>query len=105
MAKKVTVPHMPSLQGEPIDIPNSPEKGGGYGAMINETERLVTKTLRGLRKEKEAQEEVTKKTTTSSLDTSLRKQQLIVKIGKMKQEIEEYQVLDGHIKAENAQLK
>jgi hypothetical protein len=48
---------------------------------------------------------VTKKAITSSLDKSLNKQQLIVKIGKLKQEIEEYQVLDRHIKAENAQLK
>jgi hypothetical protein len=96
---------MPSLQGEPIDILNSPEKGSGYGAMISETEGLVTETLRGLRKEKEAREEVTKKTTTSSLDKSLSKQQLIVKIGKLKQEVAEYQVLDRHIKAENAQLK
>jgi hypothetical protein len=54
MAKQTTVPHMPSLQGEPMDIPNSPEKGSGYGATISEIEGLVTKNLRGMRKEKEA---------------------------------------------------
>ena len=26
MAKQVTVPNIPSLQGEPMDIPSSPEK-------------------------------------------------------------------------------
>ena len=52
MAKKVTVPNIPSLQGEPMDIPSSPEKGSGCGATISETEGLVTETLRGLRKEK-----------------------------------------------------
>ena len=61
--------------------------------------------MRGLRKEKESREEATKKETTSSLDKSLSKQQLIVNIGKLKQEVSEYQVLDRHIKAENAQLK
>jgi hypothetical protein len=54
MAKQITVPHVPSLPEEPIDILNSPEKESGYGAMISETEGLVTETLRGLRKEKEA---------------------------------------------------
>jgi hypothetical protein len=48
---------------------------------------------------------VTKKEITSSLNKSLNKQQLIVKIGKLKQEIEEYHVLDRHIKAKNAKLK
>jgi hypothetical protein len=105
MAKQTTVPHVPSLQREPIDILNSPEKESGYGATISETEGLVTETLRGLRKEKEAREEVIEKTTTSGPDKSLSKQQLIVKIGKLKQEVAEYQVLDRHIKAENAQLK
>jgi hypothetical protein len=105
MAKQTTVPHMPSLQEETIEILNSLEKGSGYGATISETEGLVTETLRGLRKEKEAREEVTKQATTSSLDKSLSKQQLIVNIGKLKQEVAEYQVLDRHIKAENAQLK
>jgi hypothetical protein len=112
MAKQITVPHVPSLPEEPIDIPTSPEKESGYGATISETEGLVTETLRGLRKEKEAREEVIEQTTTSDPDNSLSKQQLIVKIGKLtkhneklKQEVTEYQVLDRHIKAENAQLK
>jgi chemotaxis regulatin CheY-phosphate phosphatase CheZ len=55
---------------------------------------------------------VIEQTTTSDPDNSLSKQQLIVKIGKLtkhneklKQEVTEYQVLDRHIKAENAQLK
>jgi hypothetical protein len=63
MAKQVTVPNIPSLQGEPMDIPSSLEKGSGCGATVSETEGLVTvseteglviETLRGLRKEKEA---------------------------------------------------
>jgi DNA repair exonuclease SbcCD ATPase subunit len=88
-----------------MDIPSSPEKGSGCGATVSETEGLVTETLRGLRKEKEAREEVTKEAITSSPDKSLNKQKLIAKIEKLKQEIEEYKVLDRHIKAENAQLK
>jgi hypothetical protein len=46
--------------------------------------------LRSLREEKEAREEVAKEVITYSLDKSLNKQQLIVKIEKLKQEIEEY---------------
>ena len=38
------------------------------------------------------------------LDKSLNKQKMIAKIEMLKQEIEEYKVLDRHIKAENAQL-
>jgi len=46
-----------------MDIPSSPKKGSGYGAIVSEaeglvtvseTKGLVTETLRGLRKEKEA---------------------------------------------------
>ena len=80
--------------------------------MISETEGLVKETLRGLRKEKESWEEVIEQTTTSDLGNSLRKQQLIVKIGKLikqnenfKKEVTEYQALDRHINEENAQLK
>jgi hypothetical protein len=112
MANQTTVPHVPSLLEEPIDILNSLEKESGYGAMISETKGLVTKTLRGLRKEKEAREEVIEQTTTSDPDNSLSKQQLMVKIGKLtkknekqKQEVIEYQVLDRNIKEKNAQLK
>ena len=61
--------------------------------------------LRGLRKEKEAWEEETKEAITPSLDKSLRKQKLTTEVERMKQEVEEYKVLDKHIKAENAQLK
>jgi hypothetical protein len=86
MAKETIVPHVPSLQEEPIDVSNSPEKESGYGAMISDTKGLVTKTLRGLRKEKEARKEVMEQKTTSDPHNSLRKQQLIVKIGKLKQE-------------------
>jgi hypothetical protein len=114
MAKQVIVPNIPSLQREPMDILSSPEKGSGCGATVSEaeglvtvseTEGLVTETLRGLRKEKEAREEVTKEAITSSPDKSLNKQKLIAKIERLKQEVEEYKVLDRHIKAENAQLK
>lgn len=112
MAKPIIVPHVPSLPEEPIDILTSPEKESGYGATISETEGLVTETLRGLRKEKEARREVAEQTTTYDPDNSPSKQLLIVKVGKLtkqneklKQEVTEYQVLDRHIKAENAQLK
>jgi len=52
MAKQVTVPNIPSLQKEPMDISSSPENINGCGATVSETEGLVTETLRGLRKEK-----------------------------------------------------
>jgi hypothetical protein len=55
MAKQITIPHVPSFPEEPIDILTSPEKESFYGATISETEELVTKTLKGLRKEVEAQ--------------------------------------------------
>jgi hypothetical protein len=45
---------VPFFPEEPIDIPTSPKKESVYREMISETEGLVTKTLRGLRKEKEA---------------------------------------------------
>ena len=112
MAKQIIVLHAPSLPEEPIDIRTYPEKESGYGDMISGTEGLVTETLRGLRKEKEAREEVIEQTTTYDPYNSLSKQKLIVNIGKLtkqneklKQEVTEYQVLDRNIKAENAQLK
>jgi hypothetical protein len=112
MAKQITMPHVPSFPEEPIDILTSPEKESTYGATISETEGLVTNTLRGLRKEVEAQGEVTEKETISDPVSSLRKKQLVLKVGKLtkqnkklKQEVTEYQVLDRHIKAKNAQLK
>jgi hypothetical protein len=112
MAKQIIVPHVPSFPEEPIDILTSPEKESFYGATISETEGLVTETLRGLRKEVEARGEVTEKETISDPVSSLSKQQLVLKVGKLtkqnkklKQEVTEYQVLDRHIKAENAQLK
>ena len=58
-----------------------------------------------MRKEKETREMVAKETLTPSPDKSLKKQKLIAKIERLKQEIEEYKVLDRHIKVENAQLK
>jgi hypothetical protein len=48
---------------------------------------------------------VTKEAITPSPDKSLNKQKLIAKIERLTQEVEEYKVLDRHIKAENAQLK
>jgi hypothetical protein len=48
---------------------------------------------------------VTKEVITPSPDKSLRKQKLIAEVERLKQEVEEYRVLDRHIKAENAQLK
>jgi hypothetical protein len=38
MVKQAIVPNIPSLQGEPMDIQSSPEKGSGCGAIkISET--------------------------------------------------------------------
>jgi hypothetical protein len=112
MAKHIIVPHVPSFLEEPIDILTSPEKEIFYGAKISETKGLVIETLKGLRKEKEARGEVTKQANIFDHVISLRKQQLILKVGKftkhnekLKQEVTKYQVLDRHIKVENAQLK
>ena len=48
---------------------------------------------------------MTKEAITPSPNKSLNKRKFIAKIERLKQEIEEYKVLDRHIKAENAQLK
>jgi hypothetical protein len=50
MAKQVTVPNIPSLQGEPMDILSSPEKGNDCGATVSETEGLVTDNFEGSEK-------------------------------------------------------
>jgi hypothetical protein len=51
--------------------------------MISETEGLVTKTLRGLRKEKEAWGEVIEQATIYDLVSSLSKKQLVLKLWKL----------------------
>jgi hypothetical protein len=48
---------------------------------------------------------VTKEVIPPSLDKSLSRLKLIVEIERLKQEVEEYKVLDRYIKAKNAQLK
>jgi hypothetical protein len=48
---------------------------------------------------------VAKKVLTPSLDKSLNEQTLLTEIERLKQEVEEYKILDRHIKAENAELK
>jgi hypothetical protein len=58
MAKHISVPHVPSLPENPIKYLTSPEKESGYGYTIIDIEGLVIETLRGIRKEKEAREEV-----------------------------------------------
>jgi hypothetical protein len=51
MSKQAIVPNIPSLQGEPMDIPSSPERGSVCGVTtICETKGLVKETLRDLRK-------------------------------------------------------
>jgi hypothetical protein len=67
--------------------------------------KMIMKALRSLRKEKEAREMVTKKVLTPSPDKSLNEQTLLTKIERLKQEIEEYKILERHIKAENVELK
>ena len=97
-----------------MDISSSPEKGSDCGAttsemeglvIVRETEGLVIETLRGLRKEKEAREKVTKEAITPSPEQSLNKRKLIAEIERLKQEIEEYKVLDRHIKENNEELE
>lgn len=66
---------MPSFTEEPICIPTSPEKGSFYGAMINETEELVAKNLKDLRKEVEARKEIVEQATISDPISSLSKKQ------------------------------
>jgi hypothetical protein len=48
MAKKMVTPYIPYFPEEPVDIPDSPEVGGGYIETISETEELVTETLKDL---------------------------------------------------------
>jgi hypothetical protein len=63
MAKKVTIPHIPSFAEDPVDIPTSPEKEEMYVTTISEAEELVTETLKDLRREVEAREEITEQVT------------------------------------------
>ena len=48
---------------------------------------------------------VAKEVLTPSPDQSLNEPALLIEIERLKQEIEEYKILDRHIKAENAELK
>jgi hypothetical protein len=68
-------------------------------------QKMIIKDLRSLRKEKEAREMVAKEVLTPSPDQSLNEPTLLIEIEILKQEIEEYKILDRHIKAENAELK
>jgi Zn-dependent M32 family carboxypeptidase len=67
--------------------------------------KMIIKALRSLRKEKEARDMVAKKVLTPSPNKSLNEQTLLTKIEILKQEVEEYKILDRHIKAENVELK
>jgi glutamyl-tRNA reductase len=111
MVKQGTVPHVPYFAEDPVDIPTSPEQEEMYVTTISEAEELVTETLKDLRREVEAREEITEQETHEPVN-SLTKHQLELKVKKLtkhneelKQEVEEYKVLDRHIKKENAQLK
>jgi len=66
---------------------------------------MMIKVLRSLRKEKEAREMVSKEVLTPSPYQSLNEPTLLIEIERLEQEIEEYKILDRHIKAENAELK
>ena len=48
---------------------------------------------------------VAKKVLTRSSDKPLNERTLLTEIERLKQEVEEYKILDRHIKAENAELK
>jgi hypothetical protein len=78
-----------------------------YVATIGEEEELVTKTLKELRREVESREEIIEQESHEPVN-SLTKHQLGLKVEnitkhneELKQEIEEYKVLDMHIKKEN----
>jgi hypothetical protein len=64
---------------------------------------MMIKVLRSLKKEKEAQEMVAKEVLTPSPDQYLNEPTLFIEIERLKQEIEEYKILDRHIKAENVE--
>jgi len=66
---------------------------------------MLIKVLRSLRKEKEAREMVAKELLIPILEQSLNEPTLLMEIERLKQEIEEYKILDRHIKAENVELK
>jgi len=68
-------------------------------------QKMIMKALRSLRKEKEAREMVAKKVLTRSSDKPLNERTLLTEIERLKQEVEEYKILDRHIKAEKAKLK
>jgi hypothetical protein len=61
--------------------------------------KMIINTLRSLRKEKEARKMVAEETLTPSPKKSLNKQKLLTDIERLKQEVEEYKILDRHIKA------
>jgi hypothetical protein len=83
MAKQITIPSVSSFPKEEIDILTSPEQEDFYEATINETEELVTKTLKDLRKEVEARKEIVEKVTIYDLVSSLTKKVLVLKVGKL----------------------
>ena len=67
--------------------------------------KMIMKALRSLRKEKEAREMVANKVLTPNPDKSLNEQTLFTEIERLKQEVEEYKILDRHVKAKNVELK
>jgi hypothetical protein len=87
-----------------VDIPTSPHQEEMYVTTIGEYEELVIETLKDLRREVEAREEVTHKSTHEPI-IPLTKHQLELKVKKitnhneeLKQEVKEYKVLDRNIK-------
>jgi transposase len=68
-------------------------------------QKMIIKALRSLRKEKGARRMVAKEVLTPSPENSLNEQTLLTEIERLKKEVEEYKILDKHIKAKNAELK
>jgi septal ring factor EnvC (AmiA/AmiB activator) len=111
MVKQGPVFHVPYFAEDPMEIPTSPKQEEMYVATISEAKELVIETLNDLRREFEAREEITEKVLHGPA-ISMTKHQLELKVKnltknneELKQEIEEYKVLDRHIKKENTQLK
>jgi hypothetical protein len=79
MVKQGPILHVPSFAEDLVDIPTSPEKDEMYVATISEAEELVTETLKDLRREVEAREEITEKVVQEPVN-SLTKHQLEMKV-------------------------
>jgi hypothetical protein len=78
----VTIHHVHSFPENLVDILTSPKEEGMHVATISETEELVTKTLKDLRREFESIEEVNEKEILEPIN-SLTKHRLVLKFERL----------------------